>query len=370
MRNQYSFPILWWGASKTPMSTILYCIPFILAVGTFASLLVGGLWTFFVLVIAFGLVPMIDQLGPGSTDDLSPAEAAVRLANPWFDRLLYATIPVHFAILGVGIHHIVVGAYPGASLVGAVASVGISCGIFGINIGHELGHRGDKRHHRAAQLLLFSTLYLHFFIEHNRGHHRRVATPDDPASARRGETIYAFWFRSVFGGARGAWYLEAARLRHIGSSVWSFHNQMLVSLTIQGAAIVGVGLVAGPAAVGWWMVASLIGILLLETVNYMEHYGLTREKNENGVFERVRPEHSWNSDRVAGRVVLYDLTRHSDHHAHVTRPYSMLRHSHDAPQLPMGYPAMILLSLVPPLFFSVMDPAVDNWRSNRRSPSA
>ena len=349
------------------MSPFLYAIPLLLALGTLASLVAGGLWTFWLPVLAFGLVPFLDQVSAGSTDNLTPEQEAARLASPWYDLALYATIPAHLAVLAVGLHFIASGAYTGASLVGAVASVGISCGVFGINNGHELGHRADKRHQRAAQLLLLSTLYLHFFIEHNRGHHRRVATPDDPASARQGETLYAFWLRSVTGGFQSAWDLEASRLRNAGESVWSLNNQMLDFQLVQAGAMLAVAALAGPAVAGWWLVVSLIGILLLETVNYMEHYGLSRELNAHGTFERVRPQHSWNSNRTAGRVLLYDLTRHSDHHAHATRPYPVLRHHDEAPQLPMGYPAMVLLSLVPPLFFAVMDPVVDGWRASQQA---
>lgn len=344
------------------MPLLLWLAPSLLIVGASLSLWAGGWWTFFIPAFSFGLVPIFDQLGPGSPDNPSDEEATRRLADPRYDLLVLITLPLHLGFLVQYLSGVATGTWTGASMVGAALTAGISCGVYGINVAHELGHRSDRRYHLLSQALLLTSLYMHFFIEHNRGHHRRVATPDDPASARRGESLYAFWWRSVTGSWLDAWALENERLRNAGRPVWSWHNQMLRFQVIQVVAMAGVGLLLGPTALLAWVMAALGGALLLETVNYLEHYGLQRERTERGTWERVQPHHSWNSNRTAGRVLLFDLTRHADHHAHATRPFSVLRHHPEAPELPAGYPAMVLLALVPPLFFAVMDRQLDRLR--------
>jgi alkane 1-monooxygenase len=203
--------------------------------------------------------------------------------------------------------------------------------------------------------MLLPALYQHFFIEHNRGHHKNVATDDDPASARLGENLYVFWWRSVSGSWRNAWALEHERLEKEGKPVQSWDNEMIRFCFYQFAWLAGIWAVfdwkglAGAIAVG------VTGFLLLETINYIEHYGLRRRLLPAGRPEPVSPAHSWNSDHELGRIFLYELTRHSDHHYKSTRKYQILRHMDESPQLPFGYPASMLLALVPPVWFGVMD---------------
>ena len=221
---------------------------------------------------------------------------------------------------------------------------------------HELGHRNDRVSQLAAKGFLLSTLYLHFIIEHNRGHHRNVATDKDPASAVKGQWVYQFWFQSVIGSWRSAWKLETARLDKKGLSWW--HNEMIHFSLIQGSLLLATYLGFGLTSMLAFCVTATIGFLTLETINYVEHYGLRRELQDNGKYERVKPHHSWNCNRNIGRILLFELTRHSDHHAYPKREYQILRHHNDAPELPAGYPAMVLLSLCPPLWFRVMDPRI------------
>jgi alkane 1-monooxygenase len=200
---------------------------------------------------------------------------------------------------------------------------------------------------------------MHFFIEHNFGHHMRVATEDDPATSQRGDWLYARWVRSIVGGLRSAWAIESKRVTRAGHSPLSLHNEVLRFFLIEAAALAAVAIVLSPLAAVAWMGAALIGVLTLETVNYVEHYGLRRELNAKGLPERVQPHHSWNSNHSLGRVLLFNLTRHSDHHANPRRPYPVLRHFDNAPQLPTGYPGMMLLSAFPPLFHAVMHRELD-----------
>ena len=330
----------------------------LVAIGT-ASLFTTGLATFTLPLLVFGLIPLAELAMPGTPENISQKEAQERLASRSYDAVLYMAIPALFGVLGVLLWRVDSGALTGWSLVGGVATTGVLIAALGLNAGHELGHRSQRGHQRASKILYLPALYMHFFIEHNLGHHMRVATDDDPASARRGDWLYARWVRSIAGGFRSAWSIESDRVTRAGHSSLSLHNEVLRFFLIEAAALVAVALLISPLAAIAWMGAALVGVLMLETVNYVEHYGLRRELTAVGRHERVRPRHSWNSNHTIGRVLLFDLTRHSDHHANPRRPYPLLRHFDDAPQLPTGYPGMMLLSAFPPLFHAVMHRELD-----------
>jgi alkane 1-monooxygenase len=305
-----------------------------------ASMRAGGAWTFFLPVFVFVTLPLLEQLVPRDITNWSPERERSLWKDRFFDAVLLAVVPAHVGLLLLWLPRVASGTLTPVELVGTTFSAGIACGVFGINVGHELGHRKERWAHVAAWILLGTSLYTHFFVEHNRGHH-------------------AFWVRSILGSLRSAWELEASRLRSAGRSPWSWDNLVLRLKVFEAAAILAVGLAWGPVALGAWFVAALIGALLLETVNYLEHYGLQRDLNDLGHYERVQPHHSWNSDRPIGRALMFELTRHSDHHANAARPYQVLRHFDDVPELPAGYPAMILAALVPPLFFAIVHPILD-----------
>jgi alkane 1-monooxygenase len=236
-------------------------------------------------------------------------------------------------------------------------TVGVIGGI-AINAAHELGHKSTRAERRLSKAALAQSCYGHFFVEHTRGHHVRVGTPEDPATARLGESLYRFVPRSVIGGVRSAWELERRRLARRGRSPWSLDNHVL-NAWLLSAALFG-GLVAwfGIVVLPWLIGQAVIGVFLLETVNYIEHYGLRRRQLADGRYERVRPQHSWNSNSVVANIFLLHLPRHSDHHVHPVRQYQTLRHSDVAPQLPAGYGVMTLLAVVPPVWRRVMDPRV------------
>lgn len=313
---------------------------------------VGGWWTVLLPVITFVVVPLLELVLPLPQDPDKPA-------RPLHDGFLYLAVAGQIGLVIFMMARISSGALAGWSAVGAVISVGLTSGAFGINIAHELGHRRDRWAQNAAKALLLSSLYMHFFIEHNRGHHARVATPADPASAPRGMTLYHFWWRSLTGSYRSAWAIEARRLRKHRRPSWTWKNEMVRFTVIQAAAMVLAVVAFGPLAWLCWLATAVIGILLLETVNYIEHYGLERVQDSRGRYERVQPRHSWNAEHPIGRALLFELTRHADHHAYPGRSYPRLRYFADSPQLPTGYPGMILVSLAPPLWFHVMDPHVD-----------
>ena len=327
-----------------------YLASLIFPVTLFVSLSVGGMWTWAVVGIAFGVLPTMELFLKPDTHNLTTAQE-----TDFWRQKLYPFIPALFVPIQWGcvlfflyqMSHPTL-AHP-VEIAGATASLAVCCVTFGINVGHELGHRPNRWMQHLAKLCLMSTLYVHFFIEHNLGHHRHVATEKDPASARRDESVYAFLVRSVWGSFWSAWRIDP--------------RQMAALLTIQTVIWAGLLAFASLQAFALAALAGIGGALLLEVVNYIEHYGLQRRKLPNGRYEKVLPVHSWNSDHPLGRAVLFELSRHSDHHANPRRPYAQLRSYPEAPQLPTGYPGMILLSLVPPLFFRVMDPLLDRWAS-------
>ena len=342
------------------MSVLKYSLAYLFPTLAFIALYFGGWSTFLVPVVAFGLIPALELLSRGSSANSSSQEQLERRQQRrWFDGLLHGMVLVQWALIAGLSWRFAQGAMSGVELFGLVISVGICCGTFGINVAHELGHRGDRFSRFSAKCLLLSSLYMHFIIEHNHGHHRRVATDEDPASSRKGESVYYFWTRTIPHSWLSAWEIEKQRLERKKAPVVGWQNEMIWFTVIQIATVVAVALIASWSAAAGYVGAAFTGILLLETVNYVEHYGLKREKRKNGRYERVRPQHSWNSNHPIGRILLFELSRHSDHHAHPTRPYYVLRHFDESPQLPAGYPSMILLALIPPLWFSVMNPHVE-----------
>jgi alkane 1-monooxygenase len=307
------------------------------------------------LVIAYGLLPLLDFFI--GEDENNPPESAVPdlEADRYYRWLTWATVPLHFVTL------IGCAAWAGTQdlswwAVLLLAYVAGTASGLGLNTGHELGHKHNRLEQWLARLVLAVPAYGHFTVEHGRGHHRCVSTPEDHASARMGESIYRFALRELPGGIARAWRIETERLRAQGRPAWSRHNTMLQSYAITALLQLGLvaafGLVMLPFlavhnAVAWWQLTS---------ANYVEHYGLLRMKLPNGQYETPQPHHSWNTNHLVTNLVLFHLQRHSDHHANPSRRYQSLRHFADLPQLPSGYFGMFPLSYVPPLWFRMMDP--------------
>jgi alkane 1-monooxygenase len=310
----------------------------------------GPLW---ILV----LMPVLDTvLG---RDESNPPEWAVPQleADRFYRWATYLFLPLQFAGLTFGAWRISQGDLSWFAALGLTLTVGTVAGI-AINTAHELGHKRAAVERRLSKVALAQSAYGHFYVEHNRGHHSRVATPEDPASARMGESFWAFLPRTVMGSLRSAWAIEAAARRRKGESVWSWRNNVLNAWALTVVLFGALVLAFGPAVVPFLVLQAVFGFSLLEVVNYIEHYGLLRQRVDNGRYERCRPEHSWNANNIASNLALYHLERHSDHHAHPTRRYQALRHFDEAPQLPSGYALMIGLAYVPPLWRRVMDPRV------------
>ena len=318
-----------------------------------------GALTFFPFIYVFGLIPSVELLLKPNERNMELTEEALIKNDPFYDWLIYCTIPIQ---LGVLIWYLIILDTQVLAVyerVGLILSTGIMCGTFGINVGHELGHRAKPVEKMLAKIALSTSLYMHFFIEHNRGHHKRVATPDDPATARYGESILTFWIRSITFSFLSAWKIEHARLRKKKQPTFSRHNEMIWYMLIQGTLLAAITMIWSASTMLYFILTALVGILLLETVNYIEHYGLVRKQKEGGKYERPLPHHSWNSNHVIGRLLLFELSRHSDHHYQASRKYQILRHHDDSPQMPTGYPGMIVLALFPPFWFRVMHKEIE-----------
>ncbi len=336
-----------------------YFLAYLTPLSVFAGMVLGGYFPFLPLAFSFICVPLIELLFKPDPYNLNAIESEMVQIDPSYDFLLYMLLPLQFIILCFFLFNTSSEVVPPMELFGKTLSMGILCGIIGINVGHELGHRKGKTDLFLASLFLLTSLYMYFNIEHNKGHHKRVGTHADPASARFGENIYHFWIRSVVQGYFSAWRIENERLKSINRPVLSFYNQMIRIHIIQLLFLGIIYLLFGWKSLLLFMAAAVIGILLLESVNYIEHYGIGRRPGVNHTYSRALPCHSWNSDHVLSRILLFELSRHSDHHYKASKKYQLLDHHDDSPQMPTGYAGMILLALVPPLWFKVMHPLIE-----------
>lgn len=375
---------------KTVYKRILkYNSIFIVPVLAMVSFLGHGFWAYTLPFLTFVFLPIAEMISEASEENLTKAEEELALEDKYYDWLLWVMVPLQYVVIFLGLYLVVHPAgfftefflasepdslfsgkiwlnagigWTRTELIGKVIAMGICCGVIGINLAHELGHRVTAHERFMSKALLLTSMYMHFFIEHNKGHHKHVATDHDPASSRRGEILYFFWIRTIIYSYISAWKIEADRLKRAGQPVFSPKNEMIQYLFIQIGFVALIYFIFGTTGMIFFLLAALGGILLLETVNYVEHYGLRRKKTASNNYERVLPIHSWNSNHAGGRRLLFELTRHSDHHYMASRKYQILRHFDESPQMPFGYPAMIVLSTIPPLWFFVMHRRIDDYR--------
>lgn len=305
-------------------------------------------------VVLYVIVPLLDAwIGEDSSNPPQTALAGLAAERRYL-WVLFVFLPLQYLGLALGLWLAVQGGLGMLGWLGLLATTGLVSGA-GINVAHELGHRREPWAIWLARLALAPACYGHFQVEHNRGHHVRVATPEDPASARLGESYWRFLPRTLFGSLRSAWSLERDRLQRSGLPAWHWRNHILQAWSLSLLLVALVAAFFGPLAVLFFVAQAMYGAALLETVNYIEHYGLLRRRDAQGRLERCQPEHSWNSNHLVSNLLLFQLQRHSDHHANPTRPYQALRHFEDAPQLPAGYAALIPVACLPPLWFWLMD---------------
>ncbi|WP_025744055.1 alkane 1-monooxygenase [Aquimarina pacifica] len=330
-----------------------YTIPILSLVGLWFQ----GIYTYLTPVYTFGFIPLLELFTSSSTQNLSDTARLSKSKQKIFDWMLYINLPIVYGILFTTLYVTSTTPLSTYELTGIIFSTGIVLGTNGINVGHELGHRFTSERFLGKALLLPS-LYMHFFIEHNYGHHLHVATKKDPATAKYNHPVYLFWITSSFGQYISAWKIQSSLLKKNKHSFFSIYNDMFWYLIITNIYLLAIYFSFGTSGLQIAIYSGIVGFLLLETINYIEHYGLIRRNTSSGRYERVREIHSWNSNHTLGRVLLYELTRHSDHHHRASKKYQLLDHHDQSPQLPFGYPTSMVLSLLPPLWFLIMNKRV------------
>ncbi|MDM9629874.1 alkane 1-monooxygenase [Robiginitalea aurantiaca] len=340
------------------MNSLKYLAAYTIPISAFIGVNMEGYWSFLTPLYAFVAIPLLEILLAQDAGNLTESARASKRLNPIYDLMLFVNIPIVFVLIWLVGTKISTGSYDFYEYVGFAFSLGIVLGTNGINVAHELGHRQGSVQRFLGKLLLLPSFYMHFYIEHNFGHHVHAATPEDPATARYNQSVYHFWVTSVFRQYINAWRIQRNLLKKESATFFSFKNDMFWYAIIQLAYIGLLYVVFGGFATAFLMLCGIIGFLLLETVNYIEHYGLLRLKRSSGRYERVQEIHSWNSNHVIGRIVLYELTRHSDHHFKSSKKYQLLDYHNSSPDMPYGYPTSMVLSLIPPLWFRIMNPRI------------
>ncbi|TGK87094.1 alkane 1-monooxygenase [Leptospira noumeaensis] len=337
----------------------------------------GGVTYLIVPITVFIILPLLDLFV--GKDDSNPSDTNfLNLQNDSFFRYLtqiWAYLQLIFVIWSV--YRIVLFPHSIMEFVLFAIAVGIVTGGIGITVGHELGHKNTRYEQFLSKMIYMTVSYMHFYIEHNRGHHTNVSTPNDPASSKKNQSFYQFYPQTVVGALESAWELEKKRLSKLGLGVFHYRNEMIWYLVITilflfCMVMFGTILLGGEIpfeVLGFLLLQSFVAFSLLEMTNYIEHYGLKRKEVSIGKFEKVLPVHSWNQNYFVSNALLFQLQRHSDHHANAGRRYQALRHYEEAPQLPFGYELMILIALVPPLWFSMMNPILESWEKNQNTTS-
>lgn len=332
-----------------------YLTPFTVFFTAWFSFQGEGWITFLPVIYAFAIIPLMELMVRPRPDNLSAAEEELAKADKIYDYILYIIVPVHYIFLYLFLRSFTDYPTDWIGITGRILGMGLLCGVFGINVAHELGHRVRRSEQIMAKLLLLTSQYIHFFIEHNKGHHKHVATQEDPSSARYNESIFAFYPRTILYSYLSAWKIANDEQRKKGRQILNLKNEMLQAQIFQLLFLLLILFLFGWKVLIYYFSAACIGFLLLENINYIEHYGLSRKRTNSGTYERALPEHSWNSNHILGRLLLFELSRHSDHHYLASRKYQVLRHHVHAPQMPTGYPGMMILAHLPPIWFWIMN---------------
>ncbi|WP_396182158.1 alkane 1-monooxygenase [Flavobacterium sp.] len=328
-----------------------YSIPIIGITGIYLQ----GIWSYLLVVFIFVFIPLLEYVLPLDISNYLEEEKEKRLKDKLYDWLLYINILIVYGCLFFTFQIIEKKTLAPYELVGIVLSLGIILGSNGINVAHELGHRKKLFERILGKILLVPSHYTHFFVEHNHGHHLDVATTEDPSTAKYNQNLYSFWLQSVSGTYVKAWKIQKKLNKINKTHFFSLKNDMLWFTIVQVVYLLSVYFYFNYKVTVLAFIAGIVGFLLLETINYIEHYGLKRKKMPSGRYERVTEKHSWNSNHTLGRILLYELTRHSDHHYKSTKEYQILEFHDESPQLPFGYPTSMVLSFIPPLWYSIMN---------------
>ena len=337
------------------MQRLKYFFVYLLPISVYFSFNTTGIGTFLPVILFFVLIPLLELFIKPDAANMDKKTAYDEKNKLIYDWILYTAVPVQVGFLVYFLFVIQQTPFDSIEFIGRVSSMGLMCGVLGINVGHELGHRLSRKEQFLGEILLLTSLDTHFLPYHNAGHHRNVATPEDSATAAKNELLFTFWFTSHFGSYIEAWKIENDRMKRTSRPILSLNNRMVAYSIANILLIFTIYYCFGTMVLIAFGIAAVMGIMLLETVNYIEHYGLLRKKNERGRYEKVNHTHSWNSDHPIGRALLFNLSRHSDHHYNGSKKYQILESLPESPQMPTGYPGMMLLALFQPLWFWVMN---------------
>ena len=340
------------------MKDLKYIFAYTVPLSAYFAFTATGIGCYATVFYAFIGIPLLDIIAGQTKTNLSKEQALTKKTKWVFDLMLYLNLPLVFGLLFLAFSKIQTTDYALYELIGIALSAGILLATNAINVAHELGHRSPYFERFMSKCLYMPCLYMHFYIEHNFGHHLNVGTPEDGATAKYNQTVYSFWWSSVTKQYFGAWKRQFELLKAQKKGFLSLKNDVFWYHFIQAGYLFLVYYLFSPEVLLFAVVIGVLSFLFLETINYIEHYGLRRFKMSSGRYERVQPHHSWNSNFNIGRIVLYELTRHSDHHFKASKKYQVLDSHEKSPTLPIGYPASILMSLLPPLWFYVINPLV------------
>ncbi|GBF48700.1 putative alkane 1-monooxygenase [Leptospira ryugenii] len=350
---------------------ISFTFPFVLPPVGLVSAYLGGFYLLSLPILIFVILPILDICMGGDKHNPSEQDVEHLSEQKYFRFLTYAWafLQLFYVIWAcLFLTHSQLAIWEMALF---ALSTGLITGGIGITVGHELGHKNTRWEQFLSKMIYMTVSYMHFFIEHNRGHHVHVSTMKDSATSRENQSFYSFYPQTVIGSFLSAWKIEAKRLQNQNRPIWSLANDMIVYLLITFGFVASLTLFGSfySAKFVWqipvfFFLQSFVATLLLELTNYIEHYGLERKEISPGKFEKVDITHSWNQNFFVSNAFLFHLQRHSDHHANANRRYQVLRHVNEAPQLPFGYEVMIVIALVPPLWFRLMNPRLESWRKS------
>lgn len=334
----------------------------------------GGWYHYLTLAFVFIILPLVDGIIGLDPENIPESKIKIISEEYYYRFITFSWVYLQIGVVVFGAYAVTLGQVDTLiEWTGFVLATSLITGGIGITVAHELGHKKSKLEQFYSKVILMSVCYMHYFIEHNKGHHVHVATPIDPATSRKNESFYKFWFRSVFKGYQSAWKIEKESLRRKNKNTLSLSNQMIwfniLPILFCGLLTLVFSLQLGQFA---WQIPvfffaqSVLAFSLLEQVNYIEHYGIVRKKKENGQYERVTQLHSWNANHLVSNFFLFQLQRHSDHHLNAIRRYQVLKHYDESPQLPFGYPTMIIIALAPPIWFNMMNQRLEKWKQSSR----
>lgn len=348
------------------MKALEYALIYLVPVSVIIGLMSGNLFIFLTPLLVFGLIPLLDMTIAQDTQNPTADQVQALSGNPIYRLVFWGCVPFQVVMVVWGASVAAEWSLSVEELIGFTLSMGICSAVMGLSVAHELAHRGKgSLDYLLSKVMLATVLYAHWGMDHVIGHHQELGTPKDPSTAKMGESLYHFLPRSISGGFNRIWSIEAARQEQKRRPVWNLKNPMVTVLLGQMALLIGIALAFGAPGFFYFFFQAIIAVGLLETVNYISHYGLAREIASDGRYEDIAFHHSWNAGGRLSSRFLFNLGRHTDHHAHPDRQYQLLHHHEHSPQLPAGYPVMVLIALVPPLWRSTMDNRVSNTSIQR-----